>query len=1366
MEILSDNEEDEGQPNETVLQDDYGLGEEYSDRDAAVYHQEYDDGGEETGSESEEEGRGSSPLQNDGNALRDERDELDDEPEIIAVDSDDEEAGQDGEFLEGEGQTRPQLSLSPDEPENDVLPGSSPILSSPIEPALTPGDPDYEIYDVDELEEDEENVDDETQLFDWDHPPAFEQGVPASGSGHLEFPVEHQVLESEEDSPAMAVFGTSDALPTFQPQPQTESDIENWPSNEHEEPVDDITEPVSVDSKQEYSVIEEDEDSAPDEIHEGFDAYTVSRHTSVDPQQCVLEDESLWGHETEPRGMSIDIVTVDDEPDREPLVIDDEVVAADEALDDAETRSASPPKDAESQIPEGPEVAEEAAPAEIQDSAFPPEDVIDPSLAHGQSQESHPHPDDTVNTPSFGEGIQVVTPHQGTSEPSTDTPLAADAVQSNGHEDNSVPSEIPMPVSADPAVHDPYEDSSPHLLAGPAAFLKQMQRPDSGLFTPPSEIPSAAPTPPVIQDETEGVAENGLEEIVSEPVQDEDSQVQEGAMAVDSTPIAEPLEETIDAPALAAPEITDLSSEQDTDQLDSNSVPLFSAPRVLEVDPYPYSLSTPGEHLESSEREISTVSSQETSSGDAEEITQGDAIRPVDEMELAYPDGSEVVADDTPDWEVVDDETDADGDDDPEYVDSNSSMAGGVDDVEQLTDEDSSTAKEELTLDVEVAEEANVVPTVDESGLPSLEAGGDEGADDVEQISDEASFTLKEELTLNVEEVIREEETDVIPADDNPVLPCLEAGGDAVVDDVEQLTDEASFTLKEELTLDVEVVQEEEAKIPADDVFVLPDDESALPSLEAGGDVSIAEEPREVEESTTQPTEEPESSTQDIQGPKEELPGTTDRIPLEATEIGSPVVVETQVPQMEPAAAESASRAPSPTESSRKRKRDESLTEFPSTSGNSGKIAESRLSRRYTSKGKGKAKEEIDDDTSSSTSSASSAARMLNPESSSSRASSVVSIIRASRPLPSPPKYPPAPPAPPPPPPLMHAHSRPVIHRHGTSLARQSSSQRLTPSRNSFDMGSPTASTSSMQMPTLPLRPTPGGSPVTRANCRYHKISLPEDKTDDNSMRAWFLVPGCSLGNKTVMDEEDVKDEGDPTPEDAKRSIADVESLMLDAGLMSALRLLVGFELLREQEVFYVPRPDEHVRASKHRRRESKLRISSGSFASESAPMSPRSPASTSTRPPNSSASTRPPNSSSTSSVQARHRKKSERESRSPPAWSQDGVSTDEDESPADKSIREAEAEGIAAAASDTPVRTRRRKRIDKGAAEYKPPDDLGAIQESSDDEGGKARRKKKKSNARGVKRRQSEAIPSQEGGEDRKTKKLKTEDSTTGSTL
>jgi hypothetical protein len=98
-------------------------------------------------------------------------------------------------------------------------------------------------------------------------------------------------------------------------------------------------------------------------------------------------------------------------------------------------------------------------------------------------------------------------------------------------------------------------------------------------------------------------------------------------------------------------------------------------------------------------------------------------------------------------------------------------------------------------------------------------------------------------------------------------------------------------------------------------------------------------------------------------------------------------------------------------------------------------------------------------------------------------------------------------------------------------------------------------------------------SPVTRSNCRFHKISLPRGEDRE---RAYFVVPGCALGDGELMDGEDIRDEGFSSHEDHKRMLPNVETLDLNPYLVGVLRKLVGVDLLREQqEIFYLPSEEE-----------------------------------------------------------------------------------------------------------------------------------------------------------------------------------------------
>jgi hypothetical protein len=832
-----------------------------------------------------------------------------------------------------------------------------------------------------------------------------------------------------------------------------------------------------------------------------------------------------------------------------------------------------------------------------------------------------------------------------------------------------------------------------------------------------------------------------------------------------------------------------------------------SATPVLEFDPYPYSLSTPGERLDPMEQEEASVSSASTGGKDSEDRTEGeDATSAVtsqendtgdmDEIELQYPIEPDVKA--TPDiqLEAVDaqdgemDATEAfNGVGDAEGMDLHKITESDVKDIQLETDLLDGEVDAVEALDTTADVQLGVANAVD-GEVDAIEAS--DAADDISEESETDAHGDEdpdyEDSSSSVGGEQEENDIEEAPAADAPAMAPFSL---AVQNDVEEAPEEHQYVFFSCLMLSDQhaglVKRSTKAfaslwKPPLCRLMSMPHRKKLQAFL---GKKMVWWVKRKMSKFPGKLNficlfqSHSNSSYSSIPDPKTEPSPQLALEPVEAVNLEEGIDGTITPPQAESPPAESASL---------KRKREHSLKE--STS-NIGKMAESRLTRRYSlkSNGKGKAKEEYFDDTSSN-SSASSAARLLDPGSrGTSRASSVASvrstkssvvvtgsspslprvnsIIKAARPppkLPSP-KVLSLPPPAPPPPQLMHAHSHnravrpPTFSRHTT---HQGLLQR-TPSRASVNEDTPIASTSSMSTPAPPRRSTPAAnSPVTRSNCRYHKISLPEDDENKTGPRVFFVVPGCSLGDSELMKEEDIQDMGDATMEDAERMINDLDSLHFNSYLIGILRHLVGVDILREQEVYYLPRPGEERLRKPVGRDRSKLRVSSGgSFASDGA-MSPvmRSPASVSSRPPTSIAG-----SSSTASVKTttRRPKKSDRGSPTP-SWGvpSQGDVTD-DESPAAKRVRAAEAEGVAAAASGSPLRTRRSKRIDKEAAEYKP-DVLEAVEESSDEDEDNGRRKKKK---RGVKRgRQSEAVSAQEGGvgDDRKTKKLKTRESVGGS--
>ena len=163
--------------------------------------------------------------------------------------------------------------------------------------------------------------------------------------------------------------------------------------------------------------------------------------------------------------------------------------------------------------------------------------------------------------------------------------------------------------------------------------------------------------------------------------------------------------------------------------------------------------------------------------------------------------------------------------------------------------------------------------------------------------------------------------------------------------------------------------------------------------------------------------------------------------------------------------------------------------------------------------------------------------------------------------------------------PLIHSHG---LHRHDWP-APPSPASSASPYKGTRPEQVKAKSPTSTHEPSTPsLRRTPSvNSPVTRSNCRFHKISLPRG---EDGGRAYFVVPGCSLGDGKLMDGQDIRDEGLSTHEDHKRMFPDVETLDLSPYLVGVLRQLVGVDLLREQqEIFYLPSEDEKPKRRRHK---------------------------------------------------------------------------------------------------------------------------------------------------------------------------------------
>jgi len=59
------------------------------------------------------------------------------------------------------------------------------------------------------------------------------------------------------------------------------------------------------------------------------------------------------------------------------------------------------------------------------------------------------------------------------------------------------------------------------------------------------------------------------------------------------------------------------------------------------------------------------------------------------------------------------------------------------------------------------------------------------------------------------------------------------------------------------------------------------------------------------------------------------------------------------------------------------------------------------------------------------------------------------------------------------------------------------------------------------------------------------------------------------------MEEEEIEDLGDATVEDSLRMVPNIEALNFDPYLVGVLRVLVGVDLLREHDIFWLPEPGE-----------------------------------------------------------------------------------------------------------------------------------------------------------------------------------------------
>lgn len=215
----------------------------------------------------------------------------------------------------------------------------------------------------------------------------------------------------------------------------------------------------------------------------------------------------------------------------------------------------------------------------------------------------------------------------------------------------------------------------------------------------------------------------------------------------------------------------------------------------------------------------------------------------------------------------------------------------------------------------------------------------------------------------------------------------------------------------------------------------------------------------------------------------------------------------------------------------------------------------------------------------------------------------------------------------------------PMLHRHGSGAKKQLYQR---PSQKA-------------QSTTRPLLPPQRASTsrTTRSNCRYRKISVPKE---EDGPRVCFLVPGCSLGDEEVIEENEIEDLGEASHADSLRMIRDIESLDFDLYLIGVLRQLVGVDLLREQEVFYLPAPGEEPTRKPLLKKAGSDKTASGKKSSKSGNLETSSVLDT---PRHSIASVKAP-SSKASTTPSRRTK--ERGSSTPPSSPHSDLSSDEGE--------------------------------------------------------------------------------------------------------
>lgn len=155
--------------------------------------------------------------------------------------------------------------------------------------------------------------------------------------------------------------------------------------------------------------------------------------------------------------------------------------------------------------------------------------------------------------------------------------------------------------------------------------------------------------------------------------------------------------------------------------------------------------------------------------------------------------------------------------------------------------------------------------------------------------------------------------------------------------------------------------------------------------------------------------------------------------------------------------------------------------------------------------------------------------------------------------------------------PFIHAHSRRKHSKVPTTMKEKSQNQLLS-SVSGSRIELLRAEDVLTKAPSISL--ANATSPITRSHCRYHKISI--SKTE-NGPRIYFLVPGCCLNDEDLIQEEEIVDNGEAIIQGDTSVVDNIETLDFEAYLHWVLRQLVGSEILRENEVFYLPEPGEEI---------------------------------------------------------------------------------------------------------------------------------------------------------------------------------------------